>query len=88
MKVKDFCKKYGVNIDHINYARKKGLIETYVKKEPNRIMYIAETRKHVLWAKEISKKKIPVETKKKLKLADNLNYKHDSIITKEVLAIN
>ena len=86
MTAKDFCKKYGVNIDQINYARKKGLIETYVKKEPNRVMYIAETKKHILWAKKISEKKIPVETKRKLKLADNLNYRHDSIITKEVLA--
>lgn len=90
MKVKDFCKKYDVNIDQINYARKKELIETYVKKEPNRVMYIAETKKHILWANQVKRKRGKLSDQEKLflKKANKLNYNSDSIITKEVLAIN
>ena len=90
MKVKDFCKKYDVNIDQINYARKKGLIETYVKKEPNRVMYIAETKKHVLWANQVKRKKEKLSDQEKLflKKANKLNYNFNSIITKEVLRYN
>ncbi|MFA5154153.1 MAG: hypothetical protein WC554_16505 [Clostridia bacterium] len=89
MTAKDFCKKYGVNIDQINYARKKGLIETYVKKEPNRVMYIAETKKHIRWAKQAKRKNEELSDQEKLflKKANKLNYDSQSIITKEVLAL-
>jgi hypothetical protein len=53
-------------------------------------MYIAETRKHILWANQVKRKKGKLSDQEKLflKKANKLNYNSDSIITKEVLRIN